>query len=326
MELITIDFDAFRKYYIEIDTETDVDELDDYTHIKKCAEDLKQKFPYLSASTTGRFTSGGGHENHHSEQRSKFHHRRSGPSLGHYQGGRRPERPRIGTRELSREDISRKDFLANLNKLSRQNYESILRLIRTTYNSNFLQNYMDITWEMMLRQVDFQDLHIEVVQHLMNITPPDKKERVTNYWNERCKSYFDNKEWTPPEDIFTTQSSVDEYDDFCDYIKWKKKTGASLLAWLRLMDAGVIPSHYAICFASIMDSIQEALKLQKYKYFDCLLEWFLQMVRFGVDKYPFGDDIVFTLNDWMDTITHYGLSSSLRFKIMDIHDIILPKK
>ena len=336
MEFIAIDVDTFHRCFTEVDA-TDAD-TDAYAYLQKPIEDLKRRFVCLTTNVT-RFS--GHHHGHGNDNESRggggrYHHRRGDGGAphrighgGHHchggHGNRRAERPRIGVRELSREDISRKDFIANMNKLSRQNYDSILRLIRTTYNSNFLQNYMDILWEMMLRQPDFQDLHIQVVQHLMNITPPDKKALVSGYWSDRCKAYFERKEWTPPEECFATHSPSDEYDEFCDYIKWKKKTGASLLAWLRLMDAEVIPTHYDLCFASIQDSIQEARQQEQFKYFDCLLEWFLQMVKFGIATYEFNDNIVFIMNDWLETIKQYGLSSSLRFKVMDIRELIVSK-
>jgi hypothetical protein len=313
MEFITIDFSRFHQFYLDTAAEPETEPF------VRLVEDLKQRFPCLTTTSTpfsGRGGRGGGHGHGHD-------HRRGGGG----QSLRRNERPRIGVRELSREDISRKDFTANMNKLSRQNYDSILRLIRTTYNSNFLQNYMDIVWSMMLRQVDFQDLHIQVVQHLMHITPPDKKIRVSDYWNQRCRTYFDDKEWTPTDDLFG-QNTSDEYDDFCDYIKWKKKTGASLLAWLRLMDAGVIPVHYDRCFSSIIESIQDALCEHNYKYFDCLLEWFLQMVKFGVTlpSHQFPDNIHIILNDWLDVIQEQKLSSALRFRLMDIRECLTNTK
>lgn len=330
MDCIVVPFVRFQELYNEEPLETG---------ITQTIQGLKSRFPCLLHTSQG--TPGGhggghhgahggnggrwgnqdghshtnGHGGHHGHRRGHRHGRGAPPSA------RRADRPRIGTRELSREDISRKDFMANMNKLSRQNYDAILRLIRTTYNSNFLPNYMDILWTMMIRQPDFQDLHIQVIQHLLTITPPERKTFVQTYWDNRCKVYFQEKQWTPSDDLLLT-ASQDEYDEFCDYIKWKKTTGASLVAWLRLMEHAVIAADYDLCFNAVIDSIQTAFQQRMHKYIECLLEWFVQMASIGLHAYHFPADMDFILNDWLETIKERGLSSSLRFKIMDVREHI----
>lgn len=321
--------------------------------LARAMEDLKARFPCLVAvagppeSYGGRGGGGGGgggghwgndyeggggghggHGGGHGHHRGSRRHRHGGHGHGHG-GHRKAERPRIGIRELSREDISRKDFTANMNKLSRQNYESILRLIRTTYNSNYLPNYMEILWTMMVRQPDFQDLYIQVIKHLLSITPPERSAFAHSYWTERCAAYFREKQWFPsfPDHLFSGNPNTnEEYDEFCDYIKWKKHTGASLLAWLRLMDDQVIPLHYPMCFGAILGGINDAFAHQSYKFAECLLEWFSQMVSVVASaEAALPDDIHFQLNDWLGLIKYHGLSSAMRFKIMDIQEKLMIK-
>jgi hypothetical protein len=176
---------------------------------------------------------------------------------------------------------------------------------------------MDIIWSMMVRQPDFQDLHIQVIQHLLTITPPERKAFVQTYWSDRCQAYFKEKGWTPT-DALLSSASQEEYDEFCDYIKWKKTTGASLLAWLRLMEHKIIPMNYELCFQSIIESIHAAFRQHLHKFAECLLEWFLQMSSLDLEDFHFPDDIDFILNDWLEIIKERGLSSCLKFKIMDV--------
>jgi hypothetical protein len=257
-------------------------------------------------------------------------HRRGGFKGGYEGGGghghghhRRVERPRIGIREFSREDISRKDFMANMNKMSRQNYEAILRHIRTTYNSNFLENYMDIVWAMMTRQMDYQDLYILVIQHLLQITPTEKKGVVLEYWNDRCKTYFETHAWMPTMELLDSMS--EEYDEFCDYIKWKKLTGASLTAWLRLMSNGIVEEQFELCFDTMMKQTEDAIQQSSPRLLDCFLEWLLRMVGLDI-QYIYPESYIVQLNDWMSTIKDRGMSSALRFKITDIIQCISSKQ
>jgi hypothetical protein len=199
--------------------------------------------------------------------------------------------------------------------MSPQNYDAILRHIRTTYNSNFLQNYMDIVWNMMTRQIDYQELYILVIQHLLDITPTDKKGAVLDYWNDRCKNYFESHAWMPANDLL--DSITEEYDEFCDYIKWKKHTAASLTGWLRLMRNGIVQESYERCFDTIMQQTDEAIQQSSHRLLDCFLEWLLRMVGVEV-SYIYPGSYSTQLNDWMTVIKDRGLSSALRFKIIDI--------
>lgn len=329
MDFIVIPFARFQEIYEAAAPG------DSHGTITETVMALKKRFPCLTS--TARFTpefhpgrGAGDHANHggrddgHSGNWGGQSRRSHGRNHGHARQNR-AERPRIGTRELNREDISKKDFIANMNKLSRQNYDTVLRLIRTTYNSNFLPNYMNILWSMMIRQPDFQDLHIQVIQHLLTITPPERKSFVQTYWSQRCQSYFQEKQWMPPDDFFA--GSQGEYDEFCDYIKWKKTTGASLLAWLRLMEHAIIPPDFPMCFNAILDGIQAAFREHTHKFAECLLEWFVQMTTAstGVALSHLSPDLDFILNDWLQIIKERGLSSSLRFKIMDVRDLLYKK-
>jgi hypothetical protein len=292
------------------------------TPLFKAIEELKSRFPCLTAPITshegGPFRSHGGEGgtwgNDGRNGGGHHHHRRKGYHHHHH---KKAERPRIGVREFSREDISRKDFTANLNKLSRQNYEAILRLIRITYNSNFLSNYMEILWTMMVRQPDFQDLHIQVIHHLLSITPPERKVQAQAYWTERFQTYFQSRPWLPPSSEFL-QATSEEYDTFCDYLKWKKNTGAGLVAWLRLMESDIIPADFQRCFTTVASHIEEAFSQHSFKFAECLLEWMFQMVSAVPSGIP--EDLHFQLNDWLGLIKYHGLSSALRFKIMDIQE------
>jgi hypothetical protein len=328
MELISIPIELFQEKrqllaHVEIPT-----------ILQRSIDQLKEKYSILTQTPHFHPPGGGFGRNFHGDSKSNFSnrfHKNNGDRGGNgNHSNRRAERPRIGTRELCREDMSRKDFVANMNKLSRQNYDSILRLIRTTYNSNFLSNYMDIVWDLMIRQADYQDLHIQVIEHLLQLTPMEKKPLVSKYWNDKCIDFFEHKRWIPEGDIqeaLQSNSSNEEYDEFCDYIKWKKRIGASFQGWIRLMISTMIDSQYNICFHSMIESIDNAFESNSHKYLDCLFEWFLLIHK----VIPIQDELFqafykeLALKDkiesWKETVKEKKLSSAFRFKLMDILEL-----
>jgi len=316
MELISIPVELFKEKR-ELLASVEIP-----TIIQRAIDQLKEKYPMLTHTSnthTGRHFQNDSRGNFSNHKYTKHNHQSH---------ARRAERPRIGTRELSREDMSRKDFVANMNKLSRQNYDSILRLIRTTYNSNFLSNYMDIIWDLMIRQNDYQDLHIQVIEHLLQLTPLEKKQMVQSYWNDKCEEFFEQKKWTPEGEILTALQSThsEEYDEFCDYIKWKKRIGASFQAWIRMMIAGLIVARYELCFQYLMEDIEEALIKNQRKYLDCLLEWFLLIQKVLPNQNELFSTfyrslpLMESLDKWSALIKENQLSSAFRFKLMDIKE------
>lgn len=335
MELISIPIDIFqekRKHLAEVEIPT---------IIQRAIDQLKSKFPLLTQSNHyhGNHSHGHGQNSNHGFGKGSGNSG-EGRSHGSFKSNRGPgsyanrkaERPRIGTRELSREDMSRKDFVANMNKLSRQNYDSILRHIRTTYNSNFLPNYMDIVWQLMMTQADYQDLHVQVIEHLLLLTPNEKKDMVQEYWNNKFTKFFDEKQWIPGDELeallFSTEGgNSEEYDEFCDYIKWKKRIGATFQAWIHLMEHNFITPQYEFCFQHFVTLIDKALEDVQPKYIDCLLEWFLRIHKIApVHNEEFMKiykslDIDNYTKEWLSKLQKLSLSSSFRFKIMDITEI-----
>ena len=317
--------------------------------LTRSIEGLRSRFPCLSQAPLSfhqkqsqdghnnfshRQGHGGGHGGHNHGGNGHGGHGHGGGGYGGHGGHRgnrnqkRSERTRIGTRELSREDMSKKDFLANMNKLSRQNYDSILRLIRTTYNSNFLENYMDMVWELMRRQADYQDLHIQVILHLITLTPEDKKPFISQYWGDSWKAFCVNQEWLPPSHVSLKVNDA-LYDDFCDYVKWKKRTGASIQAWVRLMSLEVIPSSIIEYFTLIITSLETARTEASEELFDCIFEWLLQMFRALSPNTYIGEiDVVIgeKMIDWRIFLTTTFPQSSTRFKLLDLVDIIERRK
>lgn len=133
------------------------------------------------------------------------------------------EKPRIGMRELSREAIARKEFLALINKLSPQNASNIITQCKTSIRPEFLPMYVDMLWNAMMQSPDFQNLYIDVftaIDSLYSVTVD-----IRRIWD----TYLENKAWLPK-----PTEEGHSYDDFCDQVKAKKRAIASVKGWVYL--------------------------------------------------------------------------------------------
>jgi len=130
----------------------------------------------------------------------------------------RPSLPpkRILNQNLNEEGIIRKDFLAYLNKLSHTNqdkiYENILKHTKTKY----LPIYIQMIWEIMLIQHDYQYLYINLLEQMSKTM--DCQTELLNQYDTLWKQYIQDQGW-----LLTTHKNQEAYDDFCDYIKEKEE-------------------------------------------------------------------------------------------------------
>lgn len=141
--------------------------------------------------------------------------------------GHAPEKPRIGNRELSREAIARKDFLALLNKLSPQNACAIIAQTQTSLRCDCIGMYVDMIWDAMQRSPEFQGLYVDMLAAI------DEKHSVFGDVQRIWEAYLVQKPWTAV--AASAASDAAAYDEFCDHVKAKKRTIASIRGWIGLV-------------------------------------------------------------------------------------------
>lgn len=179
----------------------------------------------------------------------------------------------------------------------------------------------------MVRQSEYQDLHIQVIHHLEQLTPVEKKVQIEAFWSNLYSDFLDKQPWIPSDELL--DSTTVEYDEFCDYIKWKKRTIAGLQAFVRLMMSQVIPLNYEKHFQSIITSIESACESANSKLLDCLFEFLLQMyVVIPSNTFiPVIDEMLLRyLKGWVRFVQEKSMPSSTKFKLMDLEEAITRKK
>lgn len=218
------------------------------------------------------------------------------------------EKPRIIKKELSRESIAKRDFLGCMNKLAPGNRESVTRTILQTHRPEFIEMYTQIVWDFMLRAPEYQTLYIELLSSL------NAKDAIHAIW----KSYVQDTFWLPTETVL--EESTD-YDDFCEYVKWKKRAVAAVRAWMllykfRMIDVSIVHSLTQYIF----DTTDELMFAEPSKKLEAILDQVLELVHYA-------DHTPSIISDRIKEWERIGddMLPIIKFKIYDIRDSILEK-
>lgn len=213
------------------------------------------------------------------------------------------EKPRIGNRELSREAIARKDFLALINKLSLQNAQAIITQCQSSLRPEFLGMYVDMLWDAMLRSPDFQGLYIDMLVAI------DKSHSVFGDVQRIWDTYLQQQAWVSAS---MAADSTSDYDDFCDHVKAKKRAIASVRAWIHL-------THRTMCKSDVAATL--LAKLIEHGPTDITFDG---IIEFYKARSPCLTPVtVSTLKAWYDAAQQ--LPPMTRFKLYDLWEMV-PKK
>lgn len=139
------------------------------------------------------------------------------------------ERVKIGGNVATKEEKAKREFFSLMNKLTHQNKAQVLKTVSDNHVATLsdtvepvsIRMYVSIVWDMMLRNKDLQKLYIDV----LHLFPEDL---VLSECNRLWSEYNDLHKWLPPETISGSDIINSEYDEFCDFVKWKKHSIASV--------------------------------------------------------------------------------------------------
>lgn len=222
----------------------------------------------------------------------------------------RPIKIKIGNRDLSTEHLAKKEYMSLMNKLSEQNRRQIYNSFKTSIRHECYKIYINMTWTMLLKFPDFQKLYINLIKILYENM--ENKNLFIDEWIIIVSQYESGKKWIPSDDILDDN----DYDEFCDFQKWKKQAIGAINS-LKLISANEwIPSNtiQRITEQIINDSNSyfELSNGTGCKIVDALLDQILVISDTIEDKL-----IVDFINKWLkdDTLRH-----STKFKLLDIKE------
>jgi len=192
------------------------------------------------------FTAGEENDRRYQSKVASGHHQRNSGAQRHAS-----ERTKIGNRVFSKEVIARKEFLMYANKLSPQNKSQIIKTFKLHVRQECLDIYVALSWDLMLRAADYQEMYTEFVAITAdNATISEKFKGV-------YEQYINDRYWYPKKELTIHDSVTEDYDEFCDFVKWKKRAAAAVKAITVMVKCGWIPSS---CIPNVISLIIEDVK------------------------------------------------------------------
>lgn len=303
-------------------------------------EKLKEKYEYLLASfpcftiTPSQPNQATTHSHSHNHTSGQHYHHGKNKKNRNDNKGNRTEKVKIGCRDLSRENFGRKDFMALMNKMTAANKDTILQSIRNAYRDDCQSIYTEILWTMMQKSPEFHELHWSVITAIRDVT--DHKEGWQESWKEIARAFIAEEKWIPPDSMLQSE----DYDEFCDFVKWRKSTIAAIRSLCMLEDREWIDCTFRMSVANaIMSSLQTRMEDPNAtgdKVTDTFIEQLHTMISItqaavktkaeAVAKAEAPAGLIQVASEWFDThvddVLYKRLRPATRFKMYDLCDII----
>lgn len=204
---------------------------------------------------------------------------------------------RIGDRDLSTENLTKKSMMMLMNKLSATNKEHIIKQVRNAFRAEYAEMITHTVWEFMLLCPDHQDIYSDV---LIMLTP-----HINMYIHEIWEKFVATDGW------IIRVCNMEEYDDFCEYVKLKKRALAAVRGFMQLSKKNILPpSVMEILANKVHEQCDQEIKgcsPESMKKVELLLE----EVAILPTPPP-------QIKDWLELAS--TLPPSIRFKIYDIND------
>ena len=329
-DYIIIDIDVFiqhRKQYI-----TPIDS------IQSKADNLHKTYLCFQENDTRNFNNSYGTQHNDSGDLKSSRWVRNNISKNVNVSLVRSEKVKIGAngKELSKEDRMKREFMSFINRLSDNNRKNINTYFQTNLQIDFIDIYIRLVWEAMLRSENFQHLYIDCFEAIYtqaynnnsNIsidgqlvintaTQSNKPELFKSKINLLSKTYFDNEKWIPNKELIEEE----DYDDFCDFVKWKKTSITYIHGFSKFVNKDWLNvSLYTDLSTNLIDSLKKYLNEipEGCKVSDALLDQLMILVEYTkTDQDKFISSYIKTLND-----NAQQYRPSTRFKIYDIKEIL----
>lgn len=204
--------------------------------------------------------------------------------------------------EFSKTSEIKRSLIGYLNKLSHKNKENIYEKIKNIINKNeILEELFNIVLNYIKTSED------DIYCNLLDLFD---KDYVALNINKIWDNYLNNKEWNPPAYVYENNLLLlnDEYDMYCDYIKWKKNIHNMNKVWAKYKNEELI-----VLLNNIFEHVINIINEDVHKYIlDILLEQIYKLL--SIKKYP---EII----DKIKNIDIKNFDSSTKFFIYNIIEL-----
>jgi hypothetical protein len=240
----------------------------------------------------------------------------------------RTERPRIGLRELSRDDLCRKDFLSLMNKLSPQNYQKIWKAVAGALVPDQAAVYCDVLWTLMHRQSRlYLAMYAEIAWAIARTLVSPHKMAFKAAWDDKWLTWVGDVAVPPYWAIGEAQrallagaTSASE-DGFNELLAWKKSRLCVAQACTYLCHKGIL-THPPVAFLApvaeaVTVGVAGATGTASTDFLDYYLDLLTQCLEVLKEtKQPLPPELKQKWNEW--AAHSADLPALCRFKILDL--------
>lgn len=208
-------------------------------------------------------------------------------------------RSRIGSRVLSKEAISKKEFMVHANKMTHKNKDSIIQAFKPHIRKECIDIYMAVVWDLIQRAPEYQDIYADFIASICADTGDVLHEKFTKIFD----NYVASRNWYP-----SAQMVTEDYDEFCEFVKWKKRAVAAVQAFKLFVARKWLSEEKLVALTDDLVSELNGLLAQSTgcSIADALLE---QLAYLPIKN----ETVIKTLSD-----KSTSLRPSTKFKILDL--------
>ena len=173
--------------------------------------------------------------------------------------------------DFSDNSNTKRTLVGYLNKLTVKNKEKIYEKLKEVIINNSPEEVFLIIWSYIKFSTSDNNIYIKLLDYF------DKK-FLDNIIDKLWNSYLNNKEWIPPKYIFDNNLLLlnNEYELYCDYIKWKRGTHNINMLWIKYKS-----NEISLLLNDIFDNMVECInnpKIHKY-IIDIYMEQILKILN-----------------------------------------------
>lgn len=223
---------------------------------------------------------------------------------------------KVGTNDTTVESIFKKELISLLNKASITNLDTISDKLLEIFKSDFMEIFVTTLWSYFKIQQVFQCVYIKLLIKLYMTLSKEDMERMDLLWTELWHIHTTSDEWQISSSLIEQSHN---YDDFCEYIKEKKRLNAIVEGFSRLIDVGIIKNidHFLwvhkvldLCLTLDLTNIINKSMVDSY------IEQIRDYCKIDYSKVPL--DII----DKLELLNSKQLQKATSFKIKDFIEIV----
>ena len=188
------------------------------------------------------------------------------------------------------------------------------------FHVDYIELFMSILWNAIQLQPDFQEIYIHMLQQIYKSVEDDWVIVLNTQWNTIWCQYIENHQWRLPYDLVEKSHN---YNDFCDYVKEKKRLISLSQAWARLINLGMIQTEPFNLISQILKHIHQDLQIENPVHRTCI-ECYVEQckenykaLRINLQK-KIPDNVYHKMLD----LKTFDLPKSCYFKVVDLIELI----